>query len=302
MLERMWAIVLAGGEGSRLRALARDKEGRPAPKQFCALGGARTPLAAALERAEALVPPAQVVVSVVEAHRPWWSAQLHGRDPGTVVPQPLARGTATGILLPLLRILARDPEARVLVLPADHAVEEEETLRLALRRAAWVAERRSDEVILLGVTPTRADSELGWVVPAAAGDPDSHRVATFVEKPGPERARQLMAAGAMWNAFLLAASGATLLGLYRRHLPELVMPLTARDQAWDPALEVPPPGVFESLPSRDFSHDLLTRAALHLRVVRVPPCGWTDLGTPARLEEWLAAQGGSDAARVSVPG
>jgi mannose-1-phosphate guanylyltransferase len=93
----------------------------------------------------------------------------------------------------------------------------------------------------------------------------------------------------MWNAFLVAATGRALLAPFERQVPELYGPLAARARSW--AREEPwPVGTFESLPSRDFSHDLLTPAATGLRVVRVPPCGWTDLGTPERLLEWLASQ------------
>ena len=211
MHEGSWAIVLAGGEGSRLRALSRDDADQPAPKQFCRLGCERPLLAAALERAERLVKPGRVMVSVVETHRHWWAAQLADRAPGTIVSQPVGRGTATGILFPLLRILDRDPEARVLILPADHAVEEEAILLAALRRAERVAERRSDEVVLLGVTPTRPDTDLGWVLPSHDRDAHSHRVAAFLEKPAPELARSLMVAGGMWNTFLVAATGTALL-------------------------------------------------------------------------------------------
>jgi mannose-1-phosphate guanylyltransferase len=285
----LWAIVLAGGEGSRLRAVARDERGTCAPKQFCPLGGFRPPLAAAIERAEALVPRERVIISVIEAHRPWWSAQLAGRGSETIVSQPLPRGTATGILLPLLAILERDPGARVLILPADHAVEEEDILRRAIERASWVAGQRPDAPVLLGITPTSADGDLGWVVPAGAPDADSHRVEAFVEKPGPEVARQLMAAGGMWYAFLVATNGRALMRLFERHLPELYAPLRALPRPWTPG-ERRPIETFESLPSRDFSRDLLTPAATGLRMVRVPACGWTDLGTPARLFEWLASQ------------
>lgn len=292
---RLWAIVLAGGEGERLRALARDERGRPAPKQFCPLGGLRPPLAAAIERAESLVPRERVMVSVIEAHRPWWSAQLAGRATETIASQPLPRGTATGILLPLLAILERDPGARVLILPADHAVEDETVLRRALERAAWVAGERPDAPVLLGITPTSADGELGWVIPAGRPDADSHAVEAFVEKPGPEIARKLMAAGGMWNAFLVATKGAALVRLFERHMPELHAPLAALPQLWTPGARRPIER-FESLPSRDFSHDLLTPAAAGLRVIRVPACGWTDLGTPTRLFEWLASHGAPVAA------
>jgi len=183
----------------------------------------------------------------------------------------------------------------VLILPADHAVEDESVLRRALERAAWVAGERPEAPVLLGITPTSADGQLGWVIPAGQPDVDSHAVEAFVEKPGPEIARTLMAAGAMWNAFLVATRGAALMRLFEHHLPELHAPLAALPGFWTPG-ESRPVERFEALPSRDFSRDLLTPAAEGLRVIRVPACGWTDLGTPTRLFEWLASHGAPVAA------
>jgi len=292
MLGRLWAIVLAGGEGIRLRDLARDEYGERAPKQFCRFGGERTLLAAALARAERLVPRDRIVASVLEPHRRWWGPALAGRPAGAVVSQPCSRGTAAGVLAPLLRILREDPDARVVILPSDHAVADEVILRRSLEHAVRIAERRPDDLVLLGFTPDAPDPALGWIVPSPEREWDSHRVVAFEEKPERGRASRLMEEGGMWNGLLMAARAAGLIGLYERFLPEL-MPAVAE------ILRPPRAGsgarreaAYERMPNRDVSRDLLTPAVAHLRVVRVPSCGWSDLGTPASLLRWLASNGG----------
>src|SRR5262245_33382827 len=122
-----WAIVLAAGEGTRLRELT-TREGVPTPKQFCSLRGGRSLLGDALARATRVVPRKRVIVIVAEEHRPYWSTDLRGLPAENVIVQPRNRGTAPGILLPLLTVLERDPGARVAILPSDHFVEREPVL------------------------------------------------------------------------------------------------------------------------------------------------------------------------------
>lgn len=292
MAGRVWAIVLAGGEGSRLRDLARDAWGEPAPKQFCHFGADRTLLTSTLMRAERLVPHDRIAASVLDSHRRWWARELGGRPTRLVVSQPGSRGTAAGVLAPLLRIQHDDPGARVVILPSDHGVADEAILLRSLERAVQAAERRPDEVILLGFSPDSPDPALGWIVPWGDHDGHTERVAAFVEKPEPREAARLMTADGMWNGMLIVARVATLVGLYQRFLPEII-PATAclarrRQGRFDTRrLE----RMFHSMPSRDVSRDLLTPAVRHLRVLRVPACGWTDLGTPARLLRWQWSRG-----------
>lgn len=291
MVDRLWAIVLAGGEGIRLRDLARDEHGEPAPKQYCNFGGECTLLASALARAERLVPGERVVVSVLEPHRRWWDSALAGRPAGAAVSQPCSRGTAAGVLAPLLRILRADPGARVVILPSDHAVEDEAILGRSLDQAARIAERRPEDLVLLGFTPDTPDPALGWIVPSPEREGDGQRVVAFEEKPDPGRARRLMAEGGMWNGLLMAATAAALIGLYERFLPELIPAVAEIVRPHRAGSGAKPGASYAMLPFRDLSRDLLTPAVAHLRVVPVPGCGWSDLGTPARLLRWQASHG-----------
>ena len=297
---RLWAIILAGGEGSRLRDLARDERGEPATKQFCRFGSGRSLLVATLARAERLVPRERIVVSVLEAHRQWWARALADRPSHATISQPCSRGTAAGVLAPLLRIQREDREARVVIIPSDHAVEDEAVLQESLERAVRVAELRPEDVVLLGFTPETPDPTLGWILPVRGRDGPSHAVLSFVEKPDPGRAERLMASGAMWNGMLIVAMAGALIRLYQRFLPELFRAATDFHQPRAPVCARRPVVAYATLPTRDLSRDLLTPAVGHLRLVPVPPCGWTDLGTPDRLLRWQTSRGALSHAAATV--
>lgn len=287
-----WALVLAAGDGTRLQPLTAGA-GRPTPKQFCSLLGGRTLLEQALERAGRNVPKANQVSVVAAQHQEWWRRDLRQLPPGNVVVQPKNRGTAAGILLPLLEILQRDPEARLLVLPSDHFVADERVLSAAIEDAFEALEAEPERVFLLGISPDDEDGEYGWILPRAGSVARAAAVETFVEKPGKAAASALRQQGAVWNSFLFVAKAATLLELFEEHLPELVRELdpNAADLS----------ALYQQLESSDFSRQVLEKSAEALRLVVVPPCGWSDLGTPERVLRCLEQHGRPAPARRRLP-
>jgi len=151
-------------------------------------------------------------------------------------------------------------------------------------------------VVLLGMTPEGGDSDLdadyGWIVSSAAADGPTRRVVEFLEKPDAASSQRLMKRGALVNTLILAARAATLLLLYHRAMPDLLrrlLPRLSRPEAW--ARDVLR-RLYRTLPSRDFSKDVLERCTDDLSVVAVPPCGWSDLGTPARLRRYQEQRAG----------
>lgn len=283
----IWALVLAAGEGSRLKRLTTTANGTSVPKQFCSLRGGSSLLRDALCRARAVAGPSRVCSIVAAQHRRWWSADLADLPAANVIVQPENRGTANGILLPVLNIAARDPDATVLMLPADHHVRDENTLATALRKAASLASASPDSVLLLGIEPDSPDTELGYIVPQGSAQP-SAAVSEFVEKPASAEARSLLARGALWNAFIIAASARSILSMYQRRCDDIVSGM--RDAV---RLQLAGAGseavdeLYRHLPTLDFSRDILQGRTDSLRVVRVPDCGWTDLGTPQRVAATL---------------
>jgi mannose-1-phosphate guanylyltransferase len=230
----------------------------------------------AIERAGRLVAPARTVAVVAAAHRQWWEPELAG-SALTVLEQPANRGTAAGILLPLWHVRARDPRALVAFFPSDHHVSREWVLATAVAHAAAIAERDPHRVVLLGVRPEWPDPSYGWVVPGQIVN-GVRAVRTFVEKPAAGFAEELMRSGAQVNMFVFVGAAGALLELFSEALPELLEAFRGA-----PDLE----SLYASIPAHDFSRDVLERVPERLVLLPVPPCGWTDLGTPERVAACL---------------
>lgn len=284
-----WALVLAAGDGSRLHSLTTTTAGVAVPKQFCSLRGGPSLLHEALWRARAVATPQHTCVIVARQHGAWWKRPLGHLPEANVIVQWKNRGTGNGILLPLLHIAKRDPEAVVLLLPSDHHVEDERTLRRSLRESIAQVRLRPDSVLLLGLEPDELDCELGYIVPGEA-DGEVRCVERFVEKPSVELARTLLKRDALWNAFIVVAHARTLIDLFAASHPQATADMQRavdRDMAGATGASETQK-LYDRLPTIDFSRDVLQEFPERLRVLSVPACGWSDLGTPARVARTLS--------------
>ncbi|HEX6810412.1 MAG TPA: sugar phosphate nucleotidyltransferase [Planctomycetota bacterium] len=283
--QHRWVIVLAGGSGTRLAPLTAQPGGAVVPKQYCSLQGGRSLLGDALARAGQLAAADRVVTVVAGQHEAHWRRELAHRPLQTTVVQPQNRGTAAGILLPLLSIVRRDPDAEITLLPSDHFVYDEPRLLQALRAAQQAAAQARERVLLVGIEPEGPEPDYGWILPGAEPGP-IRSVRQFVEKPDRQRAAELMRDGAVWNSFLLVGGARTILGLYERRAPQLLAALTAAGDEPTPAQLQ---GLYANLPDLDFCRHLLSGSEPRLGLCIAPACGWTDLGTPARVAQCAAS-------------
>ncbi len=281
--------MLAAGDGTRLQSLTTVAPGASIPKQFCSLRPGPSLLDQTLSRAAALCQRAHICCVVAVQHQPWWQLLRWPLAEHNLLIQPQNRGTAIGMLLPLMHILQRDPEAFVVFLPSDHYVQKEGILRQAMRQALSRCRQDDRSIVLLGLEPESLDTQLGYIVPEDGGMGAWARVARFVEKPGLLETKHLVAAGALWNAFIVVAKARALLQAMWARLPSVVEQMaqafcgetgSAPDVM---ALET----IYYQLPNIDFSTDVLQGTESRLTVLRVPACGWSDLGTPERVGETL---------------
>jgi mannose-1-phosphate guanylyltransferase len=287
-----WAVVLAGGDGDRVSAITRDAEGGVVPKQYWCCDGRPPMVRWALARARGIAPASQVLVVVKAEHRRFCQRHLADVPRQNILVQPENRGTAAGVLRALVEIQSRgDTATPVVLLPSDHYVDEERLLHEALVVAVRAACHGDPPVVLLGISPTNPESGYGWILPDAPGV--LARVARFVEKPPASHVSGMIRDGALINSFILAARVHVLLSLIGRVFPDIL-------HAFQRLARAPEDGpatrrLYEGLPFMDLSRDVLQRASRFLSVVRVPPCGWSDLGTPERLRQYLgrAAHGPS---------
>lgn len=281
----LWTLVLAGGDGTRVARLTTDRNGRAIPKQFWHIRGGGTMLEWTLKRARRHTDPTRIVAVVSDRHREWWQPCLRPLLTENVLSQPENCGTAVALLHATVHVLLREPAARMLVLPSDHYVENEQILDETIARAAKVAEASPEQLVLLGARPERDDEEYGWILPASRDVQDPLPVERFVEKPSAADVRRLLEQGALLNTFVLVFTGWALAHAFRRAVPDLFGAyMAALDGGRLRALARE---AYPALPRYDFSRDVLGKLAPSLRLVTLPPCGWSDLGTPERMSRWL---------------
>ncbi len=286
-LERTWAIVLAAGDGTRMASLTQALHGQPLPKQFAALAGTRTFFQQTLDRVSLIIPPERTVAVVSQRHEGLARQQVADLPGVQIVSQPRNLGTGPGLLLPLAHVLARDPQARVVVFPSDHHFQRPVALMAAVLRALEAAAQDCPAgVVLLGAAADSPSTELGWIVPGAEdakGGRSGLPVAGFVEKPDEEKARQLLESRALWNTMIVAGSALALWRLMLRHLPMQAIALSR----YLNHIDTPEGGqilqdIYREMAAADFSRDVLERAR-GLAVVPMIDAGWSDCGTPERL-------------------
>ncbi len=274
-------VILAGGDGQRLWTLTTDSEGNPVPKQFCNLGGSETLLERTLLRAAPLAPPERTYVCVVEKHRKYWQPLLGALPEKNVIVQPSNRGTAVGVLVPLVAVQRDDPDAVVALMPSDHHFGDEGVFQSALRGMLRAADTDQQHTVLLGVGAEAPNADYGWIVPGKRQPDGTCAVESFVEKPPTDHALELWQQDALWSTLVVGARARALLQLFHRSASnELRMFAHLLQQ--NPkkrSLEE----LFEMAVAADFSRDVLTPSPDVLRVMPAPPCGWTDLGTPERV-------------------
>ncbi len=287
-----WSVVLAGGEGERTRPFIEQWLGYHKPKQFCSFVGTRSMLQHTWDRVDQLTLPGQKVTVVADHHAREISTQLRGKSRGLVIRQPHNCETAVGIFLPLTYIRKRDPQATVVLYPADHFVLPEQRFIQMVGKLIRAAELFSDRLMLLGVSPTGVELDYGWIVPA---DPlgcirgsQVRQVEAFLEKPDSDRARAALDAGGLWNTFVMAAKVELLWQLGWQWLPEVMRRLAIFDDAIGSsferqALEM----IYEDMPRRNFSSDLLEYVPERVGVLEMQDVIWSDWGNPSRILETL---------------
>ena len=286
----MYAVILAGGGGTRLWPLSRVAR----PKPFLPLTGDETLLQATVTRLQPLIEPTDVHLVADGRYASLVQEQLGDVPDANLVTEPIGRNTAAAVTLAALAI-ERPGDDVMVVLPADHRITDAAGFRAALAAAAEVAADGS--LVTLGIKPGTPETGYGYVL--ARGEPRvvsgmrAFSVERFLEKPSEERARELIEGGhAQWNAGIFVWRRDALLDGLERHAPDILDAVRAGLASGDLAT------AYASVRATSIDYALLEPSSLEGRVAVVPiDVGWSDLGSWAALLEALmadaAAQGGS---------
>jgi len=289
--QNRWGVILAGGDGARLRKLTRLICGDDRPKQFCPLVGNDTLLEQTRKRAERSIPSERILFPLTRSHEPFY-VQEPGIRPSQRIVQPANKGTAPPILHSLLSIEQNDKEAIVAILPCDHHYSDERVFAAALESAFDIAARRSGSVVLLGAPPRSPEVEYGWIdlgLPDSVGGAAFH-VRGFCEKPSFHVARELLERGSLWNTFVMVGHVHGFLEMVNVALTGVVEHLR-NSQLWTGAEVHIQDSLYDCLPSVDFSREVLSVQTSRLLALRMGRTGWSDLGHPERVIAVLQAAG-----------
>lgn len=288
---RRAAIILAGGEGVRLRSVTRLITGKDdVPKQFCPMVDGMTWFERTVKRVAHLVPIERSFIVVKQSHCGFYEPLVASLSYKQILAQPCDRGTAAAILYGIFAVKSLGSDTTVAIFPSDHYVSDDERFVRQVEHACDIVNKYPKLAVLLGVTPDKPEPSYGWIEPAkqlSPWTPNVFHVRRFWEKPSSDFARSLLAGGCLWNSAVVVARTALLERMIAEHAPgmyrafvEAVSYASARDRR---AFEA----AFARLESVAFSEQILVQASSHLAVQRVEGVGWSDVGEPQRLLETL---------------
>ena len=232
MNNHTYAVIMAGGGGTRLWPLSRQVQ----PKQTLSFGRPRTLFQMAVDRLENLVPPERIFVVTVADQAVMLQAQVPAIPQENYLLEPLPRGTASVVGLAGIALHHRDPRAEMIVLAADHIIENVPYFQMVVRSGLAVA--RQGYLVTLGVTPTFPSTGYGYIqfgdeLGVFEGLPVFH-VMRFKEKPNLQLAEQFLASGDhAWNSGMFIWTVERILHEVRRLMPDLDGKLLKISQQWD---------------------------------------------------------------------
>jgi mannose-1-phosphate guanylyltransferase len=287
-----WAVILAGGDGTRLQSMTRAMTGDNRPKQFVPVIGGATLLDQTRRRVALSVIPGRTFIVVTQKHRQFYKSLAHQISPGLLLQQPCNKGTAPAILYALLRVATKSPKATVALFPSDHYFADDEEFMSHIDTAFDAAQTQPETITLLGITPATPEKEYGWIEPErsvlGSAVRSITRVKRFWEKPSATLAATLMERGCLWNSFVMVGCVDALLRMTQAALPELYADFAGLAPRFETAALA---GLYSRIDETNFSHEVLAQRPQDLAVMRVGDVGWSDLGEPSRVLTTLAQIG-----------
>ncbi len=285
MSNHFYALIMAGGVGSRLWPLSRQRS----PKQVLPLMGELSMFAMAVGRLQPLLTPENVLVVVGEEQVELLKAEGTGVPDRNYVVEPEGRGTAPAIALSAITLRRRDPDAIMAVLTADHFIGDDEGFREVLKAAREVAQQ--DQLVTLGITPSAPSTGYGYVERghflANANDFAAYQVRAFREKPDLVTAKHFVTSGRhSWNSGMFVWKVSRFLEEVSRTMPEFYQQLLTIDAALDtPAYDRVLHEVWRNVNPQTVDYGVMEKA--HDVAVIPAEFGWNDVGSWATLLEIL---------------
>lgn len=274
----VYAVILAGGSGSRLWPLSRQH----LPKQFLVMDGEASLLQATINRLSPTIDAGNVLIVTQESHSK--GEAYHALLPYRVLHEPSGRNTAPAIALAAACLLEGGGDPVMVVLPADHVIRDENCFRSHLDMAIRAAQ--GGRLVTFGIRPTRPDTGFGYIKAVQSDDADVHEVERFAEKPDIATAEAFLEEGGYyWNSGMFVWRASVILEEFRRYLPQVwqvVQAIRAECLAGAPFQQAVERH-FGAMPSISIDYGVLEKSDR----VSLIPCdiGWSDVGSWQAVHE-----------------
>jgi mannose-1-phosphate guanylyltransferase / mannose-6-phosphate isomerase len=282
-------LILSGGSGTRLWPVSRKN----LPKQFLSIVGDGTLFQQTVARASTLRDAAPPIVVASDDHRFLAAEQLKesGIHGATIILEPVARNTAPAIALGALQAAQEDPEAVLLVLPADHLIGDESQFRDAVERA--LPRALEGWLVTFGIQPDRPETGFGYIRQGLALSDGAFKVDRFVEKPDETTAQKYLDEGGYaWNSGMFVFKASRYLEELGEHAPDILNAARRAHASATKDLDFIriDADLFAEVPDRSIDYALMEKT--HSAAVVPCSCDWSDIGSWSAL--WMAGKRDAD--------
>ncbi len=273
----VYAVIMAGGVGSRFWPRSRQDR----PKQFINVFGQATLIQNTVARLQGLIPPERCLIVTHERYVQQTHEQLPAVPLENILAEPMSRNTAPCIAYAAAQLLARDPDATMVVLPADHLIQNVKQFHKVLEVAIEQAQK-PEALVTIGITPTHPETGYGYIQFDGTINmneaPRPYAVKTFAEKPDLPTAESFIDSGDfLWNSGMFIWRADTIMAQFKEHLPEAHDAFTPYFDAvgTDREREVIT-AAFMKCPKISIDYGVMERA--HTVFVVPGSFGWNDVG------------------------
>ena len=276
-----YCVIMSGGVGSRFWPYSREAK----PKQFLDIfATGRSLLQMTYDRFAKVIPKENFVIVTNAAYRDLILEQLPELSADQILLEPMRRNTAPCIGWATYHIQAKNPNANILVTPADHLILQEDIFDEAIRRSLDYVENHP-QLVTLGIRPSRPETGYGYIQVSDIQEDDFVQVKTFTEKPNREMAQVFYESGEfLWNSGMFAWNVKTIHAAFDEHLPALTSVLNeANGHYATPREQELVSSLFPQCPNISIDYAVLEKA--HNVMVLPVDFGWADLGTWGSLYE-----------------
>ena len=269
----IYCVVMAGGIGSRFWPKSRQAM----PKQFLdVIGTGKSFIRHTFERFEKIVPASRFLVVTNRRYKELVLEHIPELDPSQVLCEPIGRNTAPCIGYAAYSLLQRDPEARMIVTPSDHLIQDEETFRSVIGECLEFVDAH-DALMTVGIRPSRPETGYGYIQ-VSDNEPIS-KVKCFTEKPNLELAQTFLQCGEFfWNSGIFIWKVRDIVAAFEKYLPEHHALFSGMAGSYGtPSEQAAIEEVFSQCRSISIDYGVMEKA--DNAYVRCGDFGWSDVGT-----------------------